>query len=70
MAAFRRGVASAVLVFLVGASGVAACSDGSAGSGGKNPSTTRSEDPPQTGPQSGTNPAGGEPVPGTSPANG
>ena len=32
--------------------------------------TTQSEDPPESGPQSGPNPAGGEPVPGTSPANG
>jgi hypothetical protein len=70
MASFRRGAASAVLVLLLGASGVAACSDSSAGSGGKNPSTTRSEDTPEKGPQSGPNPAGGEPVPGTSPASG
>jgi hypothetical protein len=66
----RRGVAGALLVLLVGAAGVSACGDDDSGSGGKAPSTTRSEDAPEKGPQSGTNPAGGEPVPGSTPANG
>ena len=66
----RRGVGSALLVLLVGAMGVSACSDDDSGSGGKVPSTTRSEDTPEKGPQSGTNPAGGEPVSGSTPANG
>jgi hypothetical protein len=44
------------------------CSDDSAPA--RTPNTTRSEDQPDPGPQTGQNPAGGEPVPGTSPANG
>jgi len=70
MSALRRGLASALLVLLVGAAGASACSDDDSGSGGKVPSTTRPDDAPETGPQSGPNPAGDEPVPGTAPANG
>jgi hypothetical protein len=64
----RRPLAAALCAFLLAAFGVAGCSDdGGSGSGGKNPSTTHSEDAPDTGPQSGPNPAGGEPVPGSAP---
>lgn len=63
-ATLRRAVATALLVLTLGVV-VGACSDDS--SSGKVPPTTRSEDMPNTGPQSGTNPAGGEPVNGTTP---
>jgi hypothetical protein len=66
----RRGVAVACVVVL-GALGVTACSDDDgSGSGGGTPRTTQLDDAPATGPQSGTNPAGDEPVPGSAPANG
>jgi hypothetical protein len=58
-------------VALLLAFGVVGCSDdGGSGTGGQAPSTTRSEDTPDPGPQSGTNPAGGEPVPGSAPPGG
>jgi hypothetical protein len=66
----RRTVAVVSCAVLLGALGVAACSDDNGSGGRKTPPTTRSEDTPRTGPQSGPNPAGGEPVPGSAPANG
>ena len=59
-------ISAAVLVFGVT---VTACSD-NAGNGSETPRTTQSEDAPQQGPQSGNNPAGTEPVNGSSPPNG
>ena len=55
-------VAALLLVPIV----AAGCGDDSAPA--KTPNTTHSEDAPDTGPQSGPNPAGGEPEPGTTPA--
>jgi hypothetical protein len=64
----RRAVALVSVAVLMGAVGVTACSDdGGSGGGSRNPSTTRAEDAPDTGPQSGPNPAGSEPVPGSAP---
>jgi hypothetical protein len=64
----RRAIAVMSCALLFGGLGVTACSDDNGTSGGgKTPSTTRSEDAPDTGPQSGPNPAGGEPVPGSAP---
>jgi hypothetical protein len=71
MKRIRRGVTAGLLVVLVGAAGASACSDNGSGSGGSVPSTRgRTEDAPDLGPQSGPNPAGGEPAPGSAPANG
>jgi hypothetical protein len=66
----RRTVAVVSCAVLLGALGVTACGDDSGSGGRRTPATTRSEDTPDTGPQSGPNPAGGEPVPGSAPANG
>jgi hypothetical protein len=56
---------AAALVFGVT---VTACSDD--GNGNETPHTTQSEDSPQQGPQSSNNPAGTEPVNGSTPPNG
>ena len=50
--------------------GLSACGDGDSSSPGSKTATTRSEDMPDTGPQSPPNPAGPEPVNGSTPANG
>jgi hypothetical protein len=64
----RMAAALAALVATAGFS-LVGCG-GSSDSPGGVTRTTQSEDQPDPGPQSGTNPAGGEPVPGTSPASG
>jgi len=65
----RMAAAPAALVATAGLS-LLGCGGGSSDSKGGVTRTTQSEDLPDPGPQSGTNPAGGEPVPGTRPATG
>lgn len=67
----RRGRTATTLAALLVTAAVTLAGCGGANDAHDNsPRTTRSEDQPTPGPQSGTNPAGGQPVPGSSPANG
>jgi hypothetical protein len=71
---FRRILVAVACAALLAAFGVTGCSDdggsgGGGGGGGKSASTTQPDDSPTQGPQSGTNPAGDEPVPGSAPAS-
>ena len=68
----RALVAGSCAMLLVGI-GVTGCSggdDSSSGGGGGPASTTQLDDSPTQRPQSGPNPGGGEPVPGSTPAAG
>jgi hypothetical protein len=65
----RRTLVAVSCVALLGAIGVTGCGGDDSGSSGGGPaSTTQLDDSPTQGPQSGPNPAGDEPVSGSTPA--
>ena len=65
----RRALVAVSCTVLLTASAVTACSDDDGDSGGgKTASTTQPDNSPTQGPQSGTDPAGSDPAPGSAPA--